>query len=124
MRAERPTSRAWIGVVVLALLLVGGLFYVKWDPYFHKALGAAIRHTLGASIVSGRAAAAPAVGWRAAWAYTVAYGKDIWEALLLGLVLGAGVQAAVPRDWLARVLGAGRYRSTAIGGVAALPSMM
>jgi hypothetical protein len=38
-------------------------------------------------------------------------------------VLGAGIQAIVPRDWLARVLGM-RFSGVALAGVAALPGMM
>lgn len=122
----RPTSRsaAVFGAGLFVLLAAAGLFYVKWDPYLHKALLAAAHHSLGASIVTGKAAAPPSVGWTAAWAYTVAYGKAIWEALVVGLVLGAGVQALLPRAWLLRVLGGSRYRATVVGGLAAVPSMM
>ena len=42
----------------------------------------------------------------------------------MGLVLGAGVQALLPRTWLLRVLGGKRYRGIAVGGLAAVPSMM
>ncbi len=121
---QRPGPGAAIGALVFLLLAVLGIFYVKWDPYFHKVFVAAAHHSIGASILSGSAAAAPAAGWKAAWDYTVAYGKDIWEALVVGLVLGAGVQALLPRTWLLRVLGGKRYRGIAVGGLAAVPSMM
>lgn len=119
-----PSPSAVLGSVIFIVLAVAGIFYVKWDPYFHKAFAAAAHHSIGASIVSGKTSAAPAVGWHAAWTYTLAYGKSIWEALVVGLVLGAGVQALLPRAWLLRVLGGTRYASTATAGLAAVPSMM
>lgn len=121
---QRPGPGAAIGALVFLLLAVLGIFYVKWDPYFHKVFVAAAHHSIGASIVSGSGAAAPTAGWKAAWDYTIAYGKDIWEAMVVGLVLGAGVQALLPRNWLLRVLGGTRYRGVAVGGLAAVPSMM
>jgi hypothetical protein len=129
MQAEAPTAPrsgpgASIGFAVFLLIAVAGIFYVKWDPYFHKMFVAAAHHSIGASIVSGSSAAAPAAGWKAAWDYTVQYGKDIWEAMIVGLILGAGVQALLPRSWLLRVLGGLRYRGIAVGGAAAVPSMM
>lgn len=121
---QRPGAETWIGVGLLLLFLVGGLLYVKWDPSFHKAFVAARQHSIGASIVTGTSAAAPPVGWHAAWSYTVAYGKDIWSAILLGLILGSGVQAVLPRAWLMRVLGGRQYKPTVVAGLAAVPSMM
>jgi uncharacterized membrane protein YraQ (UPF0718 family) len=46
---------------------------------------------------------ADAVSIRAPWNYAWAYGRDIWKALVLGLILGSGVQAVVPRDWVGAV---------------------
>lgn len=114
---------AWKMVIFLAILVLG-IFYVKWDPYSHKAFIAASTHSLGASIVSGTSAAPPAVGWHAAIRYALLYGKEIWEAFLVGLLVGAGVQTLVPRNWLIRVLGRGRYKSTVVAGVASIPAMM
>lgn len=120
---RRPGPGAAIGVGVLLLIAVAGLFYVKWDPYFHKAFVAAAQHSIGASIVS-KTPTAPAAGWAAAWGFAVSYGKSIWEALVVGLLLGSGVQAVLPRSWLLRVLGGRQYRSVAVAGAAAVPSMM
>ena len=121
---RRPNPGAAIGVVIFVLLAVAGIFYVKWDPYFHKAFVAAAHHSIGSSIVSGSSATAPALGWKAAWDYMIQYGKAIWKALIVGLLLGAGVQALLPRDWLLRVLGGAGYRGVAVGGLASVPSMM
>ena len=116
--------RSVVGVGVLAGIAVGGLFYVKWDPYFHRAFVAAAQHSIGASIVSGKASGAPAPSVVAALGYAWAYGKAIWQAMILGLVLGAGVQAVVPRDWLAKILGRMNFSGVAVAGLASVPSMM
>jgi len=116
--------RSVVGAGVLAGIAVGGLFYVKWDPYFHRALTAAAQHSIGASIISGRASGAPAPSVAAALGYAWAYGKAIWQAMILGLVLGAGVQAVVPRDWLAKLLGRSSFSGVAAAGLASVPSMM
>ncbi len=121
---KRPNPAAMVGLGLFLLVAVAGIFYVKWDPYFHKVFVAASQHSIGASIVSGSTAIAPPVGWKAALDYTIQYGKDIWEAMLVGLILGAGVQALVPRSWLLRVLGGIQYRGIVVGGAAAVPSMM
>jgi uncharacterized protein len=119
--AER---RYLVGVTVLTGIAVAGLYYVKWNPYFHRAFVAAAQHSIGASIVSGKAAAAPPPSLGAALGYAWAYGKAIWQAMVLGLVLGAGVQVLVPRDWLARFLGRMNFSGVAVAGLAAVPSMM
>ncbi len=116
--------RSVVRVGVLAGIAVAGLFYVKWDPYFHRAFTAAAQHSIGASIISGRVGEAPAPSVAAALGYAWAYGKAIWQAMILGLVLGAGVQAVVPRDWLAKLLGRMSFSSVAVAGLASVPSMM
>src|SRR5215471_11257910 len=83
----------WGGIVCFIALAIVGLFYVKWSPSYAAALVAAEDHTLGASIVSGNLPASPEVSLQAGFAYSIAYLKAIWQALLLGLVLGAGVEA-------------------------------
>lgn len=112
------------GFGILLLIAVVGLYVVKWNPYFHKALKAATAHSLGASIVTGKGAAPPAPSLAAGWDYAVAYFKAIWQAMVLGLLLAATVETLVPRDWLARVLGRPSARSSLLGGAIALPGMM
>jgi uncharacterized membrane protein YraQ (UPF0718 family) len=117
-------KRSVAGLAVLAAVAVAGLFYVKWNPYFHRAFAAAAQHSIGASIVSGKTAMAPEPSLAAALGYAWAYGKAIWQAMVLGLVLGAGVQAVVPRDWLRRILGQLNFSGVAVAGLASVPSMM
>lgn len=115
-------ARVRLGVLVG--IAVAGLFYVKWNPYFHRAFVAAAQHSIGPSIIGGPAGAVPPPSVAAALGYAWAYGKAIWQAMALGLVLGAGVQALVPRDWLARILGQTSFSRVAVAGLASVPSMM
>jgi len=119
-RSLNPAPR-WIA---LAALAVAGLAYVKWLPYWDKAFLAASSHSIGASILTGKAAQPPAASWDAALGYAAAYGKSIWKAMVLGLLLGSGVQALLPAPWVARVLGPRRFGSALAGGLIALPGMM
>lgn len=124
-----PRTRSFVqsstlGVVVLALIAIGGLYYVKWNPYYDKAFVAASKHSIGDSIVSGKTASPPPPSLQAAWGYTVAYTQAVWKAMVLGLLLGAAVQALVPREWIVRVLGKMSFRSVAVAGLASIFSMM
>jgi uncharacterized protein len=109
---------------VFLLLAIAGLFYVKWYPYYGRAMIAASQHAIGHSILMGDAAQAPAPSWNAALGYALAYGKAIWQAMLLGLLLGSGIQALLPVDWVARVLGGRGFGSVLAGGLLAVPGMM
>jgi len=111
-------------IAVFLTISIAGLYYVKWSPYFHKALAAAAQHTIGASIITGKSAAPPGAGWQAAWSFAVAYFNAVWQALIVGLLIGSGVQVLLPRAWLARVLGQKGFLSTVIAGGASVPSMM
>lgn len=114
--AMRPLSV--VPLICFVAILVGGLFYVKWHPYFDRAFVAAARHDIGASILGHEAKAS----WNAGIAYSIVYLKSIWEALVLGLAIAAGVQALLPRRWVVSLF-SGR-RSQARATAAALPSMM
>jgi uncharacterized membrane protein YraQ (UPF0718 family) len=105
-------------------LAVGGLFYVKWFPYYNKAFVAAANHAIGPSILMGAASAPPAPSLDAAISYALAYGKAIWQAMVLGLLLGSAIQALLPAHFVARVLGTASFGGVAAGGLLALPSMM
>ncbi|MDE2488738.1 MAG: permease [Alphaproteobacteria bacterium] len=123
MSRARAASSAprWILFVAIA---AAGLFYVKWLPYWDKALIAAANHSIGGSILTGKAVHPPAASWRAAVDYGLAYGKAIWKALLVALLLGSGVQALLPADWIYRLLGKSRFGSVVAGGLLGPPGMM
>lgn len=113
----------WAAVAVFAAVAVAGTFYAKWHPYYLKGFHVAASRSLGASIVSGHAATAPA-GWQAALDFARIYAEDIWQALVVGLLIAAGVQELLPRRLLLRALSGSRRRSVGIGTLVAVPSMM
>lgn len=109
---------------VFALLVVAGLFYVKWYPYYGRAFDAAAHHSIGSSILMGTADAAPTPSWDAALGYALAYGKAIWKAMILGLLIGSAVQALIPASAVHRALAGSGFRSTLAGGLLGIPGMM
>ncbi|WP_430389942.1 permease [Dyella sp. 20L07] len=109
---------------VFLLLAFAGLFYVKWHPYYGRAFVAASQHSIGHSILMGDEASAPAPSWSAALGYALAYGKAIWQAMLLGLLLGSGIHALLPVNWVQRVLGSRGFGSVLAGALLAVPGMM
>jgi uncharacterized protein len=121
---SEPQSQRAYGWLIFGLVAIAGLFYVKWFPYYHRAFTAETTHSIGKSILMGRAASPPAPSVTAALDYAWAYGKAIWQAMVLGLLLGSAVQALVPMRWVGRILGRHGFGSVAAGGVLALPSMM
>lgn len=120
------SKRQYAALAVFAVILVAGLYYVKWHPYYLRSFVAASQQSIGSSILlTGGAGAIPHPSWDAAWGYAVAYGKAIWQAMVLGLLLGSGLQAAiVPRRWMERLFGRVGLRGVAAGGLAAVPGMM
>ncbi|NNM78862.1 MAG: permease [Gallionella sp.] len=114
----------FVGVMIFALVAIVGFAYVKWVPYYAKAFVAQSHHFIGDSILSGKAAAAPSASWSAAADYGIAYGKAIWQALVLGLILGSGIKVLLPTQWVSAVLGRLGFRSVALGSLFALPCMM
>lgn len=119
-RAPNPL----VGIAVFVLIAVAGLAYVKWYPYYNRAFVAASNHSIGNSILMGTAASAPAPSWSAALDYALVYGKAIWQAMVLGLLLGSAVQALLPPRWIAKALGGAGFGSVFVGGMMSLPGMM
>jgi uncharacterized membrane protein YraQ (UPF0718 family) len=112
------------GVMIFSFVAIIGFAYVKWVPYYSKAFLAQSHHAIGDSILSGKSASAPPASWNAAVDYAMAYGKSIWQALVLGLVLGSGIKVLLPNQWLSTTLGRLGFRSVALGSLFALPCMM
>src|ERR1700761_3156617 len=121
---EARKSHLTLQVLAFVVVAVAGLLYVKWLPYYNRAFVAASHHAIGKSILMGEAAHAPAPSLDAAIAYALAYGKAIWQAMVLGLLLGSAVQALLPAQWIARTLGGRGFGSALAGGMLALPGMM
>ena len=113
------------GFGILLLIAVVGLFIAKWQPYFLRSLTILSSHAYpGSSIVAGKDAAPPVPSFQAALAYGQSYFLAVWQALVVGLLLAATLETLVPKDWVIRVLGNSRFRSSFLGGVFALPGMM
>lgn len=121
--ARRPLHPAW-GIAVFALIVVIGLFYVKWSPYYDRAFTAAETHSIGKSILTDADGILPTSSLQAALDYAVIYGKAIWKALLLGLLLGSAMQALLPTPWIRRWLGGLGAGSVLTGSMLSVPSMM
>ncbi len=120
-----PDGRLYVlGGVLFAIVMVLGLFIVKWQPYYHKALLAAARHNIGTSILSGKAPTPPAASWSSAAGYVKTYLAAVWQAWVLGILAGAAVQTLIPKDWVSRLLGRNNWTSTLVACLAATPSMM
>ncbi|WP_046228233.1 permease [Paenibacillus dauci] len=119
---RQPNKKVIWLVVGFLVIVIAGLMYVKWWPYYHKAFKAAADHSIGASILGDSTGGAPS--WEAAWGYAVVYFKAVWKAAILGILLGSLLQVMLPAQWLLRVLGKADFRSTALAGVASLPGMM
>ncbi|MVP01673.1 permease [Paenibacillus lutrae] len=115
----KPRFAYWKPLLFLAVF-IGGLFYVKWEPYFHKAILAATNHDIGGSIL----ATTPEPSLAAAWDYSVIYFKAVWKAAILGIVLGSLIQVLLPRDWMKRFFGKRTFGSTVAGGISSMPGMM
>lgn len=111
-------------VLLFAIIALVGVWYVKWNPYYHKAFLAAAKHSIGDSIISGKSPTPPAPSWAAAWNYTYSYFKSVYQAVILGLLLGSLVQVLLPKHWISKVFGKTGFKSTALAGVAGIPTMM
>jgi uncharacterized protein len=118
------SDSATIKWMTFVLIAVAGLFYVKWSPYYHRAFVAASNHAIGSSIIMGAAASPPAPSFDAALSYALAYGKAIWQAMVLGLLLGSGVQALLPPQWIIKIFGKSGFGSVVAGGLLSIPAMM
>lgn len=118
---QRQMTAGWIAFLLIAVV---GLLYVKWTPYWYKAFTAASTHSIGSSILMGNAASPPVPSWDAALSYAWAYGKAVWQAMVLGLLLGSAVQALLPSQWIVRWLGRIDAGSVLRGAVLAVPGMM
>ncbi|QKJ85509.1 Putative permease [Paramixta manurensis] len=111
---------AWWKPLLFLVVVVAGLWYVKWQPYYGKAFSAAETHSIGKSILANPAAHP----FRAAWDYALIYFLAVWKAAVLGVILGSLVQVLIPRNWLLKTLGSRRFSSTLFATVLSLPGMM
>jgi uncharacterized membrane protein YraQ (UPF0718 family) len=124
LHREPKNSKAVITVLIFLFIAAAGLMYVKWWPYYHRALTASGTHSIGKSILGTPASAIGSPSWNDAIQYAGKYFKSVWMAAVLGLILGSLVQVLIPVRWLHRVLGKANFKSVFYGGIASLPGMM
>lgn len=115
-----------LGTLATAGIAIATLAWAKWYPYALKIPVVAENHSLGYSILSGKAEAPPSPSWNAAVEYTLGYVGSIWQALVAGLLVAAAVEAFLPARRLLALFQAGRgvMASTACGGLLSMWSMM
>ncbi len=120
LRSNHLELKTVIMIIIFVSITIVGLTYVKWWPYYHKAIVAIDQHSIGSSILS----ESNVFTWSTTLDYAAVYFKSIWKAAVLGILLGSLIQVLLPSQWLQRVLGKATFRSTAYGGLASIPGMM
>lgn len=118
--SQAATPFQWWKPALFFLVVIIGLWYVKWQPYYGKAFTAAETHSIGKSILA-QAETSPL---QAAWDYAMVYFLAVWKAAALGVLLGSLIQVLIPRQWLMRTLGQPRFQGTLLGTIFSLPGMM
>lgn len=89
--SQAATPIQWWKPALFFLVVIAGLWYVKWQPYYGKAFTAAETHSIGKSIL----AQADANPWQAAWDYAMIYFLAVWKAAVLGVILGSLIQVLI-----------------------------
>jgi uncharacterized membrane protein YraQ (UPF0718 family) len=112
------------GTLLVTAVAVVGLYYVKWSHYYHVYSDVLAGGSLGRSIVNSSGDVPPQPSWHAALGYAALYWSAVWKALLLALVVGAGLKTIVPKSWVRKIMGRTGFVAAAVGGFAAVPSMM
>ncbi|GAA1617139.1 permease [Brevibacterium sanguinis] len=122
-RRRRLGAADWIGLGFLVVLLIGGLTWSKWLPYWDRAWTLSETSVWDGSSLF--AVAGDAMSLTGAWDFTLAYFLAVWKALVVALLVAAAIDALVPRDWLLRVMNR-RHTATQslVGATLSLPSMM
>jgi len=119
----RGLAPAAVGAAVVALTLVAGLAWAKWMPYTDKVGSMLSTHEWDGTAVLDVGGTAPSLS--GAWTFLTTYTEAVWPALLVSLLVAAGIDALLSRRWLQRFLGSGnRWRQAGTGALASLPSMM
>jgi len=118
--SQAATPFQWWKPALFFLVVIVGLWYVKWQPYYGKAFTAADTHSIGKSILT-QPDTSPL---QAAWDYAMVYFLAVWKAAVLGVLLGSLIQVLIPRNWLMRTLGQPRFQGTLLGAIFSLPGMM
>ena len=123
MEDRRAVAVTAVGSVLVVLILVVGLTWAKWLPYADKAQSMLGTHQWDGSSVLDAGGTAPSLS--GTWAFVTTYTDAVWRALLVSLLVAAGLDALLSRRWLLRVLGrGGRWRQASAGALTSMPTMM
>lgn len=124
--AQRYRRGMLVGTLATAGIAIAVLTWAKWYPYALKIPVVAGSHSLGNSVLSGKAGAPPAPSWNTALEYSLGYLGAIWQALVAGLLVAAAVEAFLPARRLLALFQArrGPAASTVCGGLLSMTSMM
>lgn len=123
---EQPLRKRKLAIyfaVFMAVLIIG-LYYVKWSPYFTKAVNAKTTHTIGDAIIANVGSKTPAFSITAGWTFTQAYFSSVWKAMLLGIIVGSLVQVLIPTSWIRKYLGESKFKNSVFAMVLGVPTMM
>ncbi|HEX5403645.1 MAG TPA: permease [Pseudonocardiaceae bacterium] len=125
---SRPTpdpNRVLAAAAVFVLVLLAGLTWAKWWPYGHKLVVLIGTHTWSGSSPLLSGADGQVWSWSGGWRFTVSYGQSVWMALVVGLLVAAGVEVLLPRARMVAALNHRRgWTATAAGAGLSLPCMM
>ncbi|MFD1471575.1 permease [Companilactobacillus mishanensis] len=113
-----------IFAVLFFAIFIAGIFYVKWYPYYGKAITAASTHSVGDSIIAGVGAKSAGVSLQNGFTFTITYFLSVWKALAVAIIVGSLVQVLIPVRWVRRYLGGTKLRNTLIGTLMGVPTMM
>ena len=117
--SQAATPVQWWKPALFFLVVIIGLWYVKWQPYYGKAFTAAETHSIGKSIL----AHADSSPLRAAWDYAMVYFLAVWKAAVLGVILGSLIRA-YPASLAGENPGAATFSGHPAGDHFSLPGMM
>lgn len=119
---ERRTA-AFLGLAVLTGVLLIGLLWSKWVPYWGYMSGAGgATEWPGADLFG---SVDETVTLEGAWSFTLAYFSAVWKALVVAVLTAAIIDSMIPRDWMVRLMNrATSLRQASMGAMISLPTMM
>lgn len=122
-RGRRPDAAGLGGLAVLISVLLVGLLWSKWVPYWgYMGQAGDDAQWPGTDVFE---AVGGTVTLEGAWAFTLAYFSAVWKALLVAVLVAAVIDSMVPRDWMMRLMNrASSLRQSSMGALLSLPTMM
>lgn len=119
-------SRQILLSLLFIVVLVLGLLYAKWVPYFQKSFVAASTHNIGNAIV-GNGHLGKALPWFSlslGWNFTKAYFLAIYKAFIVALLVGSLVQVLLPVRTIRKYMGGDKFSNSFWAMLMGVPTMM